>query len=264
MTDTATPLDHAHAAMQANPDDDQRRTRYYEVLADTELCLLLRAEAEADAIDPEVVMIDDTAFVLAFDAEERLAAFTGAPTPYAALSGRVLAAMLADQGAGLAVNPDHPSAFLIPPDGMQWLVDTLDGTAPQQTQGTVVALLAPGEVPGDILDALADRLGRAAGLAQTAYLVQAEYDGGARMPLLAILGAEARAEAPLAQTVAEALTFSGYDATAMDVVFLDPEDARMPALTALGLRLDIPAPEPRQVQQIAPPGSDPDHPPRLR
>ncbi len=264
MTDTQTQLDRAFHAMEASPEDDLARARYYEVLADTELFLVLREEPRGDQVAPDTFDLGDQTFVVAFDAEDRMAHFTGGPAPYAAISGRVLAGMLAPQGIGLGINLEAgPTSFLIPAEALQWLVDTL-GAAPQEAQATVVAIHAPGRLPQPVLDALAGRLTRAAGLAQSAFLVEAEYDSGARAHMLAILGAEDRAQAPLAKTVSEALTFSGIEAGAIDVVFVDADDPRFPAIEARGMRLDIPpAPEPPKVERIAP-GSDPDNPPKLR
>lgn len=264
MTDPQTPLDTAFFAMEAAPDDAQARARYYEVLADTELFLVLRAEPEGDQIAPDVFDLGDQTFVVAFDAEDRMVHFTGGPAPYAAITGRVLAEMLAPQGIGLGINLEAgPSSFLIPVEALQWLVDTL-GTAPQEAEARVVAIHAPGPLPQPVLDALADRLTRAAGLAQAAFLVEAEYDNGARAHMLAILGAEPRAQAPLAKSVSEALTFSGIEAGALDVVFLDAGDASLAVIEGRGMRLDIPpAPEPPKIARVAP-GSAPDKPPKLR
>ncbi len=79
MTDT--PLDVAHARMTEAPDDDAARLRFFERLADSELCLLLEKEAGEDAVDPVVVEADGHKLVLAFDSDARLAqsAKTGAP-----------------------------------------------------------------------------------------------------------------------------------------------------------------------------------------
>ncbi len=264
MTDTQTPLDRAFLAMDAAPEDDAARARYYEVLADTELFLVLREEPTGDQIAPDVFDLGDQTFVVAFDDEERMGHFTGGPAPYAAISGRVLAGMLAPQGVGLGINLEAgPTSFLIPPEALQWLVDTL-GAAPQQAQARVVAIHAPGKLPQKVLDALAERLTRAAGLAQAAFLVEAEYDSGARAHMLAVLGAEDRAHAPLAKSVSEALTFSGIEAGALDVVFIGADDPRLPTIEAFGMRLDIPpAPEQPRVERVAP-GMDPDKPPKLR
>ena len=60
--------------------------------------------------------LSDGRFVLAFDREERMAAFLDAPAPFAALSGRRLAALLDGRKLGLALNLGAPSATLLPPD----------------------------------------------------------------------------------------------------------------------------------------------------
>ena len=51
MTDQ-TPLDTAHTAMDATPDDDAARLRFFERLADSELFLLLQGEATGDSLSP--------------------------------------------------------------------------------------------------------------------------------------------------------------------------------------------------------------------
>ncbi|HEX9856761.1 MAG TPA: SseB family protein, partial [Paracoccaceae bacterium] len=79
-----TPLDTAYAAMEAAPGDDTARLRFYERLAEGEVFLLLEAEAAGDTLAPRVFDLEEGPVVLAFDLEERLAAFTGIPAPYAA------------------------------------------------------------------------------------------------------------------------------------------------------------------------------------
>ena len=265
-TDTGTdtgPLDAAHGVMQAAPEDDGARMRYYAALADTELCLLLRDEARGADIAPMLADVDGTQLALAFDTEERLAGFAGTTAHYAALSGRVLAAMLADAGLGLAINPDSARAFLVPPDGLRWLLDTL-ATPPSEAQGRLRAIHPPAALPDTLLQELATRLTRAAGLADAAYLAEAEYDSGARMALLAITGCAPQAEAALAKSVAEALTFSGVEAGALDVIFLPGDDPRLATLARQGLRFDIPDPTRPHTETPTAPGTDPDRPPRLR
>ena len=113
---TQTPLDRAHHAMDANPLDERARLQFYERLADAELYLLLSEEASGDTIKPEVFELQDASFVLVFDTEERLAAFVGKPAPFAAMSGRMIAQMLAPNGLGLGVNLEvASSSILIPP-----------------------------------------------------------------------------------------------------------------------------------------------------
>ena len=90
-----TPLDLAHAAMEAAPEDDAARLRFFERLADSELFVLLDKEPEDDRISPDVFDTGEGQFVLVFDREERLAQFADRIVPYAALSGRVIAMTVA-------------------------------------------------------------------------------------------------------------------------------------------------------------------------
>ena len=95
MTDT--PLDTAHIAMDAQPDNDTARLQFYERLADSELFLLLEKDADGDQIEPRLFDTEELRLVLVFDREHRLTAFAEGPAPYAALSGRSLVDMLDGQ-----------------------------------------------------------------------------------------------------------------------------------------------------------------------
>lgn len=258
-----TPLDQAFAAMEAAPEDDTARLRYYDRLAVSELFLMLTAEAEGEAISPELFDLGDARFVLAFDREERLAAFAGRVVPYAALSGRALATMLAGQGIGLALNLEvAPSQTLLPPEALGWLVETL-GTGPMEAEARPVELRAP-RVPEVLVAALDARLATAAGLARQAWLAEVRYDDGTRGHLLALTGAVPGAERALAGTINEALVFSGLEAGALDVTFVAESDPLAAELARVALRFDLPEPEmPGRVERLAP-GTDPDKPPILR
>ena len=70
-----TPLDLAHAAMEAAPEDDAARLRFFERLADSELFILLDKEPEGERISPQVFDTGEGQFVLVFDRQERLAQF---------------------------------------------------------------------------------------------------------------------------------------------------------------------------------------------
>lgn len=263
MTD-ATPLDAAHAAMLAEGEAEAPRLRFYERLADAELFLLLTEEARGENISPEMFEVADGRFVLAFDREDRLAQFAGRPAPYAALSGRVLAQMLAGQGIGLGLNLDvAPSAILIPPEAVAWLHGTLDH-APEQTEARIAELTAPAGLPEALIAALGAKLASAAGLAQAAYLVGVRYRDGGRGHLLAFVGAPEAAQGALAKAAGEALTFSGIEAGAMDVGFFAASDAIAAQLVAVGLRFELPKPQAPERIAPTPPGSDPDKPPILR
>lgn len=262
MTDL-TPLDAAHAAMEAAPADDAARLRFYERLGDCELFLLLTEEARDENISPEVFDVADGQFVLAFDREDRLAQFVGRPAPYAALSGRILASMLAGQGVGLGLNLEvAPSSILIPPEALAWLQQTLQH-APDEVEAKVEAFTPPAGLPEHLITSLDTKLSTAQGLATAAYLVGVTYPGGGHGHLLGFVGAIEGAQGALAKAASEALTFSGVDAGAMDVGFFDDGDPVAAKLEAVGLKFDLPQVQKPEVVRPAP-GSDPDTPPRLK
>ncbi|WP_137699732.1 SseB family protein [Marimonas lutisalis] len=256
-------LDDAHAAMAAAPGDDAARLRFYAALADCELFLLLAGEAGADAVEPALFDTGEGRFVLVFDAEERLADFTGRPAPYAGLSGRALAGMLAGQGIGMALNPEvAPSSMLLPADAIDWLAGTL-APGPEEAALQAREIRAP-DLPGAVIAAVDARLARAGGLAQTAYLVGITYADGSTGHLLAVIGAVPSAQAALAKAIGEAVVFSGAEAAALDVGFFASDDTIIGALARSGLRFDLPEPEtPSEPRPVAP-GLDPDKPPILK
>ena len=256
-----TDLDRAHAAMGGS---DAARLRFYEVLADSDLFILLDAEPEGDRVQPAVMQVDGADYVLAFDAEDRLSAFARRAAPYAGLPGRALAQMMAGQGIGLALNLQvAPSAMLVPADAVDWLAATLDH-APQQSEARLTGVSRPAGLPEAVFDALDRKLSRCAGLADHALLVAADYADGARGHVLAFIDAPETAHAALAHAAGEALTFSGIEAGVMDVMFVASSDAVAARLGRVGLRFDLPV-----LQRATPavpmaPGSDPAAPPKLR
>ena len=264
MSAPATPLDQAHAAMAAAPEDPAARLRFYDRLAAAELVLLLEAEPEGEEIRPALFELEDGPVVLAFDREERLAAFAEGPAPYAALPGRALAAMLAGQGIGVGLNLDvAPSSILLPAEAIGWLAETA-AAAPAEIEARPEALYPPGGLPEGLLEALDARLAAAAGLARAAYLAQVECAGGGSGHMLAFLGTREGAEPALARAAAEALAFSGVEAGWLDVAFLADADPLAARLATCALRFDLPEPAPADRHAPRPPGSDPDAPPRLR
>lgn len=256
-----TPLDQAYAAMIANPEDDTARLSYYERLADGELVLLVEEEAREGAVTPRLFPLEDGPFVLAFDSEDKLAAFSGSVNAYAALPGRVIAQQLAGQGIGLGVNLGADSAMLLPPEAVDWLATTLDH-APEQMEAMPESFHAP-QVPERLLGALDQKLSRAGGLADHALLAGVAYAGGRRGHVLAFIGAKPGAEDALSRAAAEALTFSGIDAGEMDVVCL-PDGPAARAMAKVAMRLDLPQPQAAEPVQRKAPGSDPAKPPKLR
>lgn len=257
-----TDLDNAHAAMQADPENDTKRLQYYERLADTEVFMLLGGEPDGDQVEPELFDIEGQSYALIFDREERLAQFVGREAPYAGLSGRVLTQMIAGQGIGLALNLEvAPSSMLIPAEAVDWLYQTLDN-APQVEQARLTEVSAPTGLPEAVISGLDRKLAIAAGLARYAYLAAAVYDDGSRGHVLAFVDAVPGAEDALAKAAGEALTFSGIEAGVMDVLFARSDDGLSGHLAKVGLRFDLPdLHDPKGPEA---PGMNPDKPPRLR
>ena len=263
QTDTDhTPLDLAHAAMHAAPDDDTARLRYFERVADGELFLLLEEAHDGEGpISPRVFPVEDQQFVLVFDREARLAEFAG-EAPYAAMSGRVLTEMLAGSGIGLGINLSvAPSEMLLPSEAVEWLNATL-GHAPEETKGAAEEIFPPHGLPEALITALDGKLALAAGLAKLVYLAGVAYEGGVRSHLLAFVDPVPGAEDTLAALVGEALTFSGIEAGALDVAFFKNTDPLCASLARFGLRFDLPEPAEENTGPSAP-GMDPDRPPKL-
>ncbi|MEM8576914.1 MAG: SseB family protein [Pseudomonadota bacterium] len=256
-----TPLDTAHAAMMADEEEGGARAAFYAQLATTELYLLLEAEAQGDDIQPRSFDLPQGTTVLAFDREDRLSAFAGGAAPYAAVSGRTLAELLAPAGLGLGLNLDvAPSSILLPPAAMAWLADTT-ATPQDAAEARITALAPPKGLPEALITALDARLAGATGLARFAAIALASYESG-QGHLLAFVGALPHAEGALRQAGAEALRFSGLEAGSLDILFLTADHPMAEALSRIGLRFDIPQPE--ELGQRPAPGSDPDRPPKLR
>jgi hypothetical protein len=261
---TQTMLDHAFAAMEAAPENDSARLRFYERLADAELFMILASEPNGDQIDPEVIEVDDQSFVLVFDTEDRLADFTGKITPYVGLSGRVLVSMLAGSGLGLGLNLDvAPSSTLLPFEAMEWLDDMLS-QSPDEVEARPIEFSAPRDVPQVVLEALDAKLVSAAGLASEVWLTGVTYEGGAKGHLLAFIDTPVGAENALAKAAHEALTFSGIEAGSIDVAFFDPTEGAAIAIRRCGLCFELPEPTAPNDYKPAAPGMDPDKPPRLK
>lgn len=261
MTET-TMLDAAHAAMEADPQNETKRLHFFERLADGELFLALESEAEGDDIAAMVFPVEGANLVLVFDREDRLTAFLGGARPYAALSGRRLVPLLVEQNLGLMLNPEvAPSSMMLPVDVLSWLNETLSQT-PGEMEATPSEILPPGALPEQILIALDTKLAAAAGLAKFAYLVGAKYEEGGQASLLAFVDAVPGAEPALAQAAQEALVFAGLEAASMDVAFFRASDPLAAPIARHGLRFDLPVPE--QARVPGAPGMDPDAPPKLR
>lgn len=254
---------------------------FYQILAETPLFLLLASEPKGEDLTPLVFALASGPVVLAFDSEDRMGAWAQSvgqgALPYAVLPGRILAGLIAGQdagqasGAGLALGlnfgAQSPSEMILPQEAMQWLMQMLD-VSPAAKVEKIAQVLPMGAAPPALLNALAQALQGAGGVAQRAVLARVAYVGGAQAHVLAFFGVAEAAQPPLARAVAEALAFSGLEAAALDVIFpsLAPQAGRSVQLM-LERGQDIPLPKPAEIEPPAPrpaPGMDQSAPPKLR
>lgn len=258
-----TPLDLAHAAMTDRPEDLAARMAYYHRLADTELCLVLTREPAGDRLDPRILALDDGRFALAFDGEDRLAAFARQPVPYAALPGRAAVLMLAGTGLGLGLNLGAGAgAFLMPADAVDWLAAAL-ADRPAAAPLRPVRWQAPAApaLAGPLADALSALGGAAAGV----WLAAAQDADGRLCDVLLAEAAAGAPHEPLARALAEAAAFAAAGAEPPAVMVVDAAALARIGPQAFAVRVALATPAaaaPAPARQ--PPGSDPARPPRLR
>lgn len=236
-----TPLDQAHRQMEENPDQPAPRLRFYERLVATELFTVLDAIPEGDSISPRTFSVEAQNYVLVFDLAERLVEFTSARTPFAAMPGRDLVALLAGQGIGLGVNLGlASSAILIPPDAVEWLQGLLANEA-TGTSDVPRGFHRPVLANDDLVAAIGRKLAVMVGLANSAHLVGVTYENGRRGLLLGFIGARLQARSALTAAVNEVISFYGREAT-VDVGFFDGSERTCERMQDVGIRIDIPEP----------------------
>jgi hypothetical protein len=246
-----TPIDAAHAAAESAGSEDARRA-WWGVVAAAELHVWLAAEPRGADLPPRVFEIDGASYTLAFDTEDRLAAFAGGVAVHATLRGRRLAALLAQAGLGLGLNFGAPSETLLPPDAMAWLAGFED-EGPRRVEARPDAL-GPPTLAAQAVALLDARLAAVPDLARRAWLCTATWPDGTVRPLLAVEEAVPDAADAIARFLGEALAFAGIE-TPLDVLGVTAGSSLVPRLDRVALRFDIAPPGP---------GRDPAKPPRLR
>ena len=258
-------LDQAYAAMQAG--DEAAGLRFYRLLADATLFLLLEREAEGSRVDPRVFELPEGPVLLAYDSEERLAmmAGEGAGLPYAALPGRLIAQQMLGQGLSLGLNfgTGAASEALLPPEALRWLCEMLEAK-PAEVEATPAQFFTPKGLPEALSDALRFTLGGASGLARAALLAGVRYSDGRRGHMLAVIDAAPGAEAALARALGEALVFSGLEAGELDVTFLASSDVAVVELARVAVVFEVPERVAEAAVERPAPGMDAAKPPRLR
>lgn len=259
-------LDQAYAAIKTG--DEAAGLRFYRLLADATLFLLLEREAEGARVDPRVFDLPDGPVLLAYDSEERLAAMGGGPSgaglPYAALPGRLIAQQMLGQGLSLGLNfgTGAASEVLLPPEALRWLCEMLEA-APVEVEATPAQFFAPKGLPDALSDALMFTLGGAAGLARAALLAGVRYSDGRLGHILAVIDARPGAEDALARALGEALVFSGLEAGELDVTFLASSDAAVVEIARVAVVFEVPELVVEAAVERAAPGMD-GKPPILR
>lgn len=254
-----TPIDSAFQRLAADPDDPGVSLQFHERVLDAELLVPLAAETGGvDDLMPQVYDVADGRFVLAFDRDERMAAFLEAPVPFAALTGRQLAGLLAGKGAGIVLNPGAPSETLLPAATVGWLASMVAG-APLTVKASLHDIGPPETPPAALVDALGPKLAAMAEVIGDAHLVSARHDGKEARYLLVLSDVSEAAHPGVAAAIAEAVRFS-TTGSGLDVAFVASGSPAGRAAARAGLLLDLPRPRRRE---IAGPGMDPDRPPKL-
>ncbi|NOX74594.1 MAG: SseB family protein [Alphaproteobacteria bacterium] len=262
-----TPLDQAHDEMAQDTDNDSARLRFYQRLVEVELFVLLESEPEGPTINPQVFPVEDSAYMLVFDSEARLAEFAQGTAPFAAMSGRKIVEMLGADGPaqlGLGVNLTvAPSSILIPANGVDWLTGMLDQDLVETVQ-MVQNFQAPRDLAADFIAAIDRKLATATGLAKQAYLLGLQFQDGTAGNMLAFVGAIPEAEGALQQAIGDVVRFADL-AGRFDVGFFALDAPEIASFERVGLRFDLPQMDARREDVPGKgPGMDPDVPPILR
>jgi hypothetical protein len=195
-------LDRVFAAAEAEGAPEAARLRAYALLLETALCCPVADAAEDAPPAPLTFPLSGGPVALAFDDDARMAGFFGRATAYVALPGRALAALLAEAGLGLAVNPDAETAAL-PHETVAWIAREM--AAPPEAAALSGALTVgpPTGAPPSLLAALGGKLAELPGLVAEAWLVRLGAGEGAGELTLAFLPAPAARRA--AEGIAAAL-----------------------------------------------------------
>ena len=206
------------------------RARMLSRLADTELAVALVSEPRGETLEFRIFALEDGPVALACDGEDRLAGFLGGPVAYAALPGRVLAAILRTEGTGLLVNPGAPSEILLDAATLDWLAGALT-SAPETAEARLRPVAPDPAAVAALAEPLAARLSDLRGLVSGAALAGIAGRAG---HLLLISGASPDHQPAIAKALAETLAFLPPQPGGVDISFSET----VPPTGAL--RFDLP------------------------
>lgn len=245
--------DLCHVPFHDAPSAD--RARILSQLADTALFVTLEREPADDAAD--IRLVDGGGFQLAVasDSDEKLAAFWQGPVAYAEIPGRVLAALLAKDGAALLVNPGSASEMLLDPETLTWLGQSLENKPQTETGAFLPSLSSPDpEAVAALAEPLAQRVRGMYGLVEAIALVGASWPDRTGH-LLLLRGTPVNRQEAVAKAISEVLAFLPPVEGGIDIAFADP---LLPEGT---LVIEVPEPAPPEPETVQ---RDPNAPPRLK
>lgn len=221
--------------------DAPQRARMLSRLADTELAVALDADPAGDHVSVRLFALEDGPVAVACDAEDRLAGFLGGPVAYAAMPGRALAGLLRSGGAGLLVNPGHPSEMLLDAAILDWLTGALSAR-PEPAEARLRLVPPDPACVAALAGPLAERLADMRGL-----LAGAALAGAGQGHLLLVAGADPAHQPAIAKALAETLAFLPSQPGGVDVSFSDIPFP--PGILHFELsQPDRPRPDPRPVR----------------
>lgn len=233
-------LDDLASAAVFHDADAPQRALMLSRLADTELSVALDGEPTAGTDGHSIVLrmfpLDGRQVALACDSEDRLSGFFERPTPYAAMPGRALAAMLRTVGADLLINPGHPSEMLLDAAMLDWLMGALDAR-PEEAEARLRLMAPAPQAVADLAGPLAARLADLRGLITGAALAGVAGPDGPSAHLLIVAGAPADRQPAIAKALAEALSFLPSQPGGVDITFASA------MLPGAALRFDLSEPE---------------------
>ena len=257
-----TALERAIVMLKKNSNDPARFATVLERFSDSELFLALESSERGSDLNPKVVYLKEQEYVAVYDTVLRLEESVGGCAEYLALSGRVLIQMIADKNIGVALNPGTAAiGYIFEIETLQWLFTSLE-ERPNEIAQNIREVRSPAEISSRALDALSVKLASARGFADFACLVEAIDVLGNKNPLLCFVGLVPNSQPNLAKLVNEYLQFSDHNGKPWDVTYLDPAHGIVEKILNVGLRFDLPQPEPPV--KLSAPGSIKGKPPILR
>lgn len=217
--------------------DAPLRARMLSRLADTQLTVALQAEPEGDEVNLRMFPLETGQIAIACDTGDRLAGFFGQPMPYVAMPGRVLGGLLRAEGAGLLVNPGHPSEMLLDARMLDWLQQALSAEPQQDVAALSLTAPSPQTVQA-LADPLAARLADLRDMIGAAALMGVGQGQQPDSHVLMIAGADEAQQPQIAKALAQTLAFLPPQPGGVDISFSDTP------VPANALRFDLTPPQP--------------------